>query len=99
MSKIRDGQCWGDWRFVAANLTLVFEKQHKYEIDLETIRDSKELLDWIFHMRETKAWVTDQVMGNLIDAFRDLFFPPPFTGATGVFDPAKHLQQLLSEDK
>jgi hypothetical protein len=98
MSKIRDGQCWGEWRFVAANLTLVFEK-HKYEIDLEGIRDSTELLGWIFHMRDKRAWVTDQVMGNLIDAFRDLFSPLPFRGGPGVFEPSEHFQRLLSENK
>jgi hypothetical protein len=97
MSTIRDGQRWGDWQFVAENLTLVFQREGlpKYEIDLEGVRDSGEALDWLFHMREKSRWVTDEVIGTLIDAFKDLLWPFDSPGTTGEFDPRKHILRLM----
>lgn len=45
-----------------------------YEIDLERVRDSAAMLDWIFQIRG-KSWATSRVMRDLIEAFDDLFKP------------------------
>lgn len=45
-----------------------------------------------------RLWVTDQVMGSLIDALRDLLFPLATPGRKGVFDPREHLERLLGEN-
>ena len=72
---IKDGSTWGGWRLNASDLTMVLQSgRHHYEIDLEGITDSAQMLDWIFQLR-MKAWVTDDIIGDLILAFQDLFRP------------------------
>lgn len=54
---------------------LVFEQRaNRYEIDLEGITESATMLDWIFQLRK-KHWVTNEVIGDLISAFQDIFDP------------------------
>lgn len=36
---------WGNWRFVESNFTLVHADD--YEVDLEDMKDSSRILDWI----------------------------------------------------
>ena len=45
-----------------------------YEIDLERIRDSAALADWIFQIRE-KAWATSRVLRDLLNALDDVIDP------------------------
>ena len=71
----KDGSMWGGWRLDASSLTLALQTgRHHYEIDLEGITDSAQMLDWIFQLR-MKAWVTNDILGDLISAFQDLFRP------------------------
>jgi hypothetical protein len=45
-----------------------------YEIDIEVIRQSSQVLDWIFQIRG-KGWATARVMKDLIEAFDDILYP------------------------
>jgi hypothetical protein len=73
MRGIRDGFSWGNWKLDAGTLTLVSESP-SYEIRLDEITDSAEMLDWIFQI-QMKTWATNDVIGNLIRAFDDIFMP------------------------
>jgi hypothetical protein len=43
-----------------------------YEIDVERIRQSSQVLDWVLQIRGTR-WATPIVMRDLIEAFDDIF--------------------------
>ena len=58
-------QRWGDWEF-KPNLTLVWRGH--YEIDLEAINSTAQILDWIFH-----SWHRDGE--HLIEAFEAILNP------------------------
>ena len=45
-----------------------------YEIDLERVRDSAGLLDWIFQIH-TKSWTTARVTKDLLNALDSIFHP------------------------
>jgi hypothetical protein len=45
-----------------------------YEIDIEWIRQSSQVLDWIFQFNATR-WATPEVMKDLLAAFRAIFHP------------------------
>lgn len=84
------GRRWGSWTFDLERVCLVHdatpvtrgEGRHDeyvaflgdYEIDVERIRQSSQVLDWIFQIRG-KGWATSRVMRDLIEAFDDIFSP------------------------
>ena len=66
---------WGIWRLEKYNWTLVHTGEGKgYEIDLEKMNTTGQMLDWIFQMSK-KAWVTRQDIGDLVKALDDIFDP------------------------
>lgn len=70
-SELFDGRQWGNWKFQADNLTL----QHQlYEVDLERIHDSAEMLDWIFQVLN-KPWAIEKDLADLLVALDDIFGP------------------------
>jgi hypothetical protein len=79
MKQIRDGDSWGDWELEAngsrsPHLVLKINRRTKYAIDLFSIDGSAEMLDWLFQLR-MKGWVTNDIMGDLLSAFQDIFGP------------------------
>ena len=64
---------WGSWSFNAENWTLLYTPE-QYEIDLEAIHSSAEILDWIFQVRD-KQWCDAQVMDDLLTAFYEILDP------------------------
>jgi hypothetical protein len=76
MKLVRDGQRWGNWKLHADNLTLVLNhgEEKPYDVELEMIRDSASMLDWIFQV-QSKAWATNKITGDLLAAFHDIFDP------------------------
>lgn len=46
----------------------------KYEVDLETIRHSAGMLDWVFQI-SNKSWATRAVTKDLLNAFDSIFHP------------------------
>ena len=45
-----------------------------YEVDLERVRDSAALLDWIYQIN-SKTWATARVTKDLLNALEDVFHP------------------------
>ena len=79
MKEIRNGMRWGDWQLHAdserSSYTLLLESGlHHYEVRIDEITDTAKMLDWIFQLR-MKTWVTNDIMGDLLSAFLDLFAP------------------------
>jgi hypothetical protein len=76
MKQVRDGQSWGDWKLHVDNLTLLIHRGdgQTYAVELEMIRDSASMLDWIFQVR-SKSRATNKITGDLLAAFHDIFDP------------------------
>jgi hypothetical protein len=75
MKHIDHGSKWGNWTLDARLLALNLQVQgHSYQIELEDITDSTKMLDWIFQIR-IKTWATNDIVGDLISAFQDIFHP------------------------
>jgi hypothetical protein len=70
-----------------------------YECDLERIRQSSNLLDFIFQVRG-KAWATSAVMRDLIEAIDDIIQPQASLCSGGghkvIADPTKFLQHRIA---
>jgi hypothetical protein len=101
MKKFKDGAAWGDWHLEASNLTLVLKSGNaSYEVDLEQITDSAQMLDWIFQLR-TKPWVTNDTISDLVSAFQDLFSPQETICGGGVnqtINPTAWLRSVIAKD-
>lgn len=65
---------WGHWKLDRKTITLTLEIHPLYEIDLERIRDSAEMLDWIFQIFN-KTWATPRIIFDLLNAFESIFEP------------------------
>jgi hypothetical protein len=67
---------WGPWRLDTGTLELVYmgERGGRYPIDLERCGTSAEMLDWIFQLHG-KSWTSATDIGDLVDAFHDVFNP------------------------
>jgi hypothetical protein len=81
------GRHWGAWTLDIERLVLVHDGEPRmqgrgdekyvafhgnYEIDVERIRQSAQVLDWICQIRG-KRWATSIAMRDLIEAFDDIF--------------------------
>ena len=76
---------WGYWIF--RSTTLVLELQTKrggwaYEVDLERINSTAQMLDWIFQLNHKRRYgdsvygnENQDLIGDLIQAFDDIFEP------------------------
>ena len=62
---------WGPWVLDRKTLTITCED---YEIDLERIDTSGEMLDFIMQIAR-KSWATDEVLANLVRALNDIVEP------------------------
>lgn len=75
MMQIKDGHSWGIWTIRKSSLSLdLTSRQHSYQIRLDEINDSAAMLDWIFQLL-MKSWFTDQMLGDLLRAFEDIYHP------------------------
>lgn len=64
---------WGDWEIDRERLVLVNEKED-YEVDLERCLRASDTLDWIVQI-SSKNWGTNDCVGSLVAALRDLLDP------------------------
>jgi hypothetical protein len=91
---------WGAWVLDTEALVLVLTGEHgPYEIDLESITDSSRMLDWIFQIR-MKTWSTNNIVGDLISAFQDIFRPQATLCGGGVgkeLDAGAFLRKKLDQ--
>jgi len=75
--KLADKTRWGDWWLAADTMHLCLDwkgNPESYYIPLQEITDSAHMLDWIFQLR-MKTWVTNDMMGDLLTAFQEIFYP------------------------
>jgi hypothetical protein len=83
------GRHWGEWTLDTERFCLVYKAQPvlrgegsrqytgffgHYEIDIERIRRSSGMLDWIFQING-KSWANARVTKDLVNAFDDVFHP------------------------
>lgn len=67
---------WGLWKLDEDGPSLYLNHRgvELYRIDLNRIRNSADMLDWIFQV-SNKTWATARVVSGLLDAFEDIFSP------------------------
>jgi hypothetical protein len=65
---------WGKWTFDPEVKVLRHHDAPTYEVDVEDMRTSAEMLDWIFQLHG-KSWVTHQDLGDLVEALWYLIDP------------------------
>lgn len=98
--KIRAGQTWGDWRLETDTMHLVLTRgsdAERYYIALRSITSSAPMLDWIFQLR-MKSWVTNDIIGDLVSAFQDIFDPQGTLCGEGVdkqLNTSAHLARVI----
>ena len=61
----------GAWSFDPSRLVLSHRDMPSYEVYVEQIRGSRDLLDWVFHLRH-KHWVSPVDIVELLDLMDDL---------------------------
>ena len=76
---------WGYWIFRSTNLVLELQTKKggwAYEVDLERINSTAQMLDWIFQLNHKRRYgdsvYGDQeqdLIGDLVQAFDDIFEP------------------------
>ena len=97
-NRIVHGHTWGKWRLDATNLTLnPIGTNSGWYVDLETIRDSGAMLDFIMQLQR-KQWSDAELVRDLIKAMDDLFSPQDNLCGIGnnrSFDPKSHFRELL----
>ena len=49
---------------------LVIRMMGYYEVDLEECKHPKDLLDWIWHLTDSKVWFTPQVLADFLAEFK-----------------------------
>jgi len=67
---------WGNWIFRSSILTLQLKAKNNntlYEVDLERINSTAEMLDWIFQVN--CKYCKEGHMEDLIDALHEIFNP------------------------
>jgi hypothetical protein len=91
------GRLWGVWQLNAERLALVHTPDG-YEIDLEDISTSAQMLDWIFQVRR---WASPQEMADLLTALGDIFQPQANLCSGGsdkrIDDPKRFLRQRIGK--
>lgn len=73
IEKEKEFMKWGNWHFDSRQLTLTHATE-KYEIDLEDIHSSADILDWIFQILG-KKWGDAATVYDLLVAFEEILSP------------------------
>lgn len=88
---------WGVWRLDTSNWTLAHTgpEGRGYEVDLEDMATSGQMLDWIVQV-SGKPWATRQDVGELVQALDDIFHPGQTLcsgGGSTQIDPLEYLTE------
>ena len=98
------GDKWGHWKFDAKNLVLTYfndQGQSYYEINLESMTSSAQMLDWIFQVN-MKTWASRKDIGDFVQALDDLFMPQANLCSGGVdksLDASKFLHKRFQSSQ
>jgi len=84
-----DRSTWGPWKFELKTLTLRYPSQHNYEIRLDEVDGSAEMLDWVMQL-QMKTWTTAADIGYLVEAFYKLFDPQATLCGRGLIKSLMH---------
>lgn len=90
---------WGNWHLNSRTLELIYRAGYNqlYEIDLETITSSSQMLDWLLQIKG-KAWASNQDITDLLQAFKELFDPQCYLCSFGedkrIKDVRAHIQKV-----
>ncbi len=68
----QNGQTWGNWKLSTRELVLKYTGEGGYEVDLEEMTSSANVLDWIAQVSQ-KAWASAEDVGNFVRAINDIF--------------------------
>jgi hypothetical protein len=71
-------------KYNSENLTIEITAKYFYEVDLEGIRDSAELMDWYWHLQE-KGWFTIEMWAAFVSELEDACFDAMGQAARGLF--------------
>ena len=88
---------FGRWAINYGTLTLNHDEG--YEIDLEGMTCSAEMLDWVFQIN-AKAWATIDDLGQLVKALNEIFRPQATLCGFGIdhhLDATAFLKQRFRE--
>ena len=100
-TRVRDGSRWGGWQLQGSDHTLALHHgADYYQIDLDSITDSAQMLDWVYQVR-LKTWATNETVSSLLNAFQDLFDPQAnlCSGSQSKTINAKqHLDRVIAYD-
>lgn len=92
---------WGNWILYTSNWELRFikEGQQLYEIDLETITSSAQMLDWLLQIKG-KIWICNDDIADLLQAFKHLFDPQRYLCSFGsdkrISNIPEHIRKVLT---
>jgi hypothetical protein len=95
---MKDGDCWGNWRYKKETLVLEYAPGGVvgfiYEFDLERCTTAANLLDPLFHFN-SKGFLSAEDMRDLLCALRDLVHPQKNLcwSKSKSFDVAKYLSK------
>ena len=91
---------WGKWVLNTQNLTIVFDpKKVGYDIDLEELDTSAQMLDWYYHAKH-KVYFGPQDMYDLMSAFEDIFDPrSTLCGMDKRIDPTKEVREYIRRNR
>lgn len=97
----QDADCWGPWKYVKSNLTLVYaprDRHWHYEVDLERCNTSAQMLDWIFQLRTKREdLVSAEDIGHFVAALDDLLNPQANICSFGTDSRLNTTRYLLGE--
>jgi hypothetical protein len=86
---------WGKWNLEKENFTL--NHKNGYEIDLEELDTSAEVLDWICQVAD-KEWADEKCIADLVKAFIDILDPQANLCSGGchkTIDPTAKIREYI----
>jgi hypothetical protein len=88
---------WGSWKLDPERRVLEHIDGRGYEIDLEQMTSSAEVLDW-YHQIAVKEWVSNEDLGQLVRAIHELLSPQANLCGGGIdkkFNATEYLDKTL----
>jgi hypothetical protein len=71
LQPLEDGHKWGEWRLHGR---LLVHDDPYYDIPLDEIETSGQMLDWVIQLSQ-KNWLSKEQVGYLVEAFDEIFHP------------------------
>jgi len=74
-NEVHDGDHWGNWDFNGTESSRLLQNSWGEEgaFDPHSVDSIAEVLDWVFQLRTRKASVMNDIMGDRLSTFQDIF--------------------------